>query len=62
MLLARRLCEAGCRFVTVGSAGWDHHANDKHSGMVEGIRKLGRPLDRAVSAFLEDVHQRGLSD
>jgi len=62
LLLARRLCEAGCGFITVGSAGWDHHGNDKHSGMVDGLHKLGRPLDKAVSAFLEDVQQRGLSD
>ncbi len=62
LLVARRLCEAGCGFITVGSAGWDHHANDKHSGMVDGLRKLGRPLDKAVSAFLEDVERRGLSD
>ncbi len=62
MLLARRLCEAGCGFVTVGSAGWDHHANKSHSGMVDGMEKLGRPVDKAVSAFLEDVEERGLSD
>ena len=27
MLLARRLCEAGCGFVTVSDCGWDMHAN-----------------------------------
>ena len=62
MLLARRLCEAGCGFVTVGSAGWDHHGNKSHSGVFDGVEKLGRPVDKAVSAFLEDVEERGLSD
>jgi len=62
LLLARRLCEAGCRFITVGSAGWDFHGNGKHPGMVEGMRLLGTPVDHAVSAFLDDVQQRGLSE
>jgi hypothetical protein len=62
MLLARRLCEAGCGFVTVQSAGWDMHADVNNPGIVSGMEMLGRPLDRAVSAFLEDVQQRGLSD
>ena len=61
MLLARRLCEAGCGFVTVHSAGWDMHADGNNPGMVRGMDMLGRSLDIAVSAFLEDVKQRGLS-
>ena len=60
--MARRLCEAGCGFVTVGSAGWDNHGNGKHPGVFEGMHLLGTPLDRAVSAFLEDVESRGLSE
>lgn len=62
LLMARRLCEAGCSFVTVGFAGWDNHGNDKHPGVKEGMRLLGGPLDHAVSAFIEDVERRGLSD
>jgi hypothetical protein len=62
LLLARRLCEAGCGFVTVGMAGWDNHGNANHPGVADGMRLLGAPLDHAVSAFLEDVRQRGLSD
>ena len=62
MLLARRLCEAGCGFVTVQSAGWDMHADGNNPGMDRGMEMLGRPLDKAVSAFLEDSKQRGLSD
>jgi uncharacterized protein (DUF1501 family) len=62
LLLARRLCEAGCTFVTVGNAGWDNHGNGNHPGVYQGMHLLGTPLDRAVSAFLEDVRDRGLSD
>jgi hypothetical protein len=62
LLVARRLCEAGCGFITVHSAGWDMHADGNNPGMVTGMEMLGRSLDQAVAAFLEDVHQRGLSE
>lgn len=62
MLLARRLCEAGCGFVSVQSAGWDMHADGNNPSIGIGMEMLGRSLDQAVSAFIEDVDQRGLSD
>ncbi len=62
MLLARRLCQAGCGYVTVHSAGWDMHADGNNPGMVKGMDMLGRTLDQAVSTFLEDVEDRGLGD
>lgn len=62
LLLARRLCQAGCGFVTVGMAGWDNHANGLHPNVFHGMHLLGRPLDHAVSAFLDDVQAQGLSD
>jgi hypothetical protein len=62
LLLARRLCEAGCRFVTVHNPGWDMHAGPTQLDMKQGMEELGRPVDHAVSAFLEDVAQRGLSE
>ncbi len=62
MLLARRLVEAGAGFVTVQSAGWDMHADGNNPGVKDGMEMLGQPLDRALSAFLEDVEQRGLLD
>ena len=62
MLLARRLCEAGCGFVTVHSAGWDMHADGNNPGMLAGMERLGTSLDIAVSTFLEDVAARGLSE
>ena len=55
MLTARRLCEAGCGFVAVSLQGWDMHGNVKG-----GMDKRGPEVDRAVSAFVEDIYQRGL--
>ena len=62
MLLARRLCEAGCGFVTVSDCGWDYHANENSPKGMAGIWPMGNQVDHAVSAFIEDVHQRGLSE
>ncbi len=63
LLLARRLCEAGCGFVTVTTNFvWDMHADQNNAGMAEGMAYMGPPFDHAVSAFLEDVEARGLSD
>jgi uncharacterized protein (DUF1501 family) len=63
MLLARRLCERGCGFVTVTTNFvWDMHADVNNAGVAEGMRYMGQPLDHAVSAFLEDIETRGLSD
>jgi len=63
LLLARRLCEAGCGFVTVTTNFvWDMHADQNNAGVEEGMQYMGRPLDHAVSAFVEDCEARGLSD
>jgi hypothetical protein len=62
MLLARRLCEAGCGFVTVSDCGWDMHANGNSPKGMAGVWPMSRQVDHAVSAFLDDVHERGLSD
>lgn len=63
LLLARRLCEAGCGFVTITTNFvWDMHADVNNAGVAEGMRYMGLPFDHAVSAFLEDVEARGLSD
>ncbi len=62
MLLARRLVEAGAGFVTVQSAGWDNHADGNNPGILDGMEMLGRPLDKALAAFLTDLEARGLSD
>jgi len=60
MLMARRLCEAGCGFVTVTSTGWDMHGNA--FGIDDGMPVLGPAVDKAASAFIEDCAKRGLSE
>ena len=62
MLMARRLCEAGCGFVTVSDCGWDYHANNNSPRNMAGIHPMGGQVDHAVSAFIEDLHERGLQD
>ena len=61
VLLARRLVEAGCRFVTVD--GWnpaDGHNWDTHYKNDHYLRNvLVPPLDRSLSALMEDLDQRG---
>lgn len=52
----------GGGFVTVVDAGWDLHGDGNNPNTPEGMAILGPQLDHAVSAFLDDVHQRGLSD
>lgn len=62
VLLARRLVEAGVRFVTVyyspGIGGWDTHKNNfstlKNSRLPHN--------DAALAALLDDLHDRGLLD
>lgn len=62
LLLARRLCEAGCGFVTVVDSGWDLHGDGNNPNMMQGMPILGNQVDHAVSALLDDVQERGLSD
>jgi Protein of unknown function (DUF1501) len=63
LLMARRLCERGCGFITVTTNFvWDMHADQNNATMTEGMGYVGLPFDHAVSAFIEDVEARGLSD
>ncbi len=66
-LLARRLVEAGCSFVTMqmrnprakGATGnWDSHA--VNCDIFDDTRARLPVFDRAVSALIEDLYQRGL--
>jgi hypothetical protein len=55
-LLARRLVEAGCRFVGIDHSGWDHHFT-----IFPSLKKDMLPhVDRAFSALIADLEQRGL--
>jgi hypothetical protein len=61
LLLARRLVEAGTRFIT--AAGYHGNSWDTHSDNDKGHRdKLTPPLDRSLSALIDDLVQRGLYD
>ena len=61
-LLARRLVEAGVTFVTIvdpgiglSSSGWDLHRE-----LEPGMNKACPRMDCAVTALIEDLHERGL--
>jgi uncharacterized protein (DUF1501 family) len=56
-LLARRLIEAGVRFVTVSYGGWDHHA-----GIENAMRRQAPTLDQAVAGLISDLDDRGMLD
>jgi hypothetical protein len=62
MLLARRLVEAGCGFVTVTCTGWDMHGGGKEYTIADGIPTQASAIDQAASAFIQDVIDRGLSE
>ncbi len=55
LLLARRLVEAGVRFITVQYGEWDHHAK-----LEPGIKKHVPPFDQAFAALVSDLEQRGM--
>jgi len=60
-LLARRLVEAGSRFVT--AAGYHSNSWDTHSDNDKGHRdRLAPPLDRTLTALIDDLDERGLLD
>jgi uncharacterized protein (DUF1501 family) len=38
------------------------HADVNNATMEEGMRYMGNPLDHALSAFIDDLEERGLTD
>ena len=56
-LMARRLNEAGVRFVEICQSGWDHHSN-LHNGLINNCAATDQP----TAALLDDLGQRGLLD
>lgn len=66
-LLARRLVEAGVRFVTVntfltvfGETTWDIHGSKPFTS-IDGMKNVVCPLyDQAYSALVDDLQQRGM--
>jgi hypothetical protein len=57
LLLARRLIEAGVRVVTVNYSFWDWHGQN-----FKNAREELPTFDKAVSALVEDLHERGLAE
>jgi hypothetical protein len=57
-LAARRLVEAGVRFVTISLGGWDTHGRNFDALS----KRLLPPLDQTLSALIQDLDDRGLLD
>jgi hypothetical protein len=69
LLLARRLIEAGVRFVTVNmfetvfdEITWDIHGSRPFTDITEMARQVAPNFDRAYTALLDDLKERGLYD
>ncbi len=61
-LLARKLVENGVRFVQLFDWGWDTHGSSSGEALEIGLRNKCRETDRAMTALLMDLKQRGLLD
>lgn len=61
-LLARRLVEQGVRFVQLFDWGWDVHGTGKGDDLVNKLPQKCRETDKAWSALITDLKQRGLLD
>jgi uncharacterized protein (DUF1501 family) len=66
-LLARRLIEAGVRFVTVNQfetvfseLTWDIHGSKPFTDIQQMSEQIAPGFDQAYSALLADLHERGL--
>jgi uncharacterized protein (DUF1501 family) len=54
-LLARRLAEAGVRFIEISHGNWDHHNN-----LRQRIKQSTTETDRPIAGLIEDLKSRGL--
>src|SRR5262249_46951141 len=57
LILARRLVEAGTRFVTLDYGGWDSHV-----GLVNNCKDQMPALDHAIAGLITDLDRRGMLD
>jgi len=57
LIIARRLVEAGTRFVTINYGSWDCH-----TGVKECCDDWMPPLDQAIYGLVTDLDRRGLLD
>lgn len=57
LLLARRLVEAGVRFVSLTYGSWDHHDNIRN-----GVSNQMPSFDQAFATLIRDLSSRGMLD
>src|SRR6476620_359596 len=62
VLLARKLVEKGVRFVQLFDWGWDSHGTEQSLSIDVGLINKCRQTDKAVTALILDLKQRGLLD
>lgn len=60
-LLARRLVERGVRFIQLYHTNWDHHGGPSEN-LEQHLPVMCRDVDRASTALVLDLKQRGLLD
>ena len=56
-LMARRLAEAGVRFIEITKPGWD-----QHNRLREALPNNCRAVDKPIAALIQDLKQRGMLD
>ncbi len=59
-LLARRLAEAGVRFVQLFDWGWDFHGTNPAEDIRDGLTKKCATMDKPIAALLKDLKERGM--
>ena len=56
-LMARRLAEAGVRFIQLTARGWDNHTD-----LPVSLPQRCRDIDQPIAALITDLRQRGMLD
>ena len=59
-LLARRLAEAGVRYIQLFDWGWDSHGSAASEALNDGFIKKCQQVDQPIWALLADLKQRGM--
>lgn len=62
VLLARKLVEKGVRYVQLFDWGWDAHGDSAKNSLNIGMINKYRSIDKAMTALILDLKQRGLLD
>lgn len=59
-LLARRLAEAGVRFIQLFHWGWDSHGAEGSEALNQGFQTRCTEVDQGMAALVSDLKQRGM--